>query len=198
MRVQIALFNHLLKQHPAVRADLAAHAGRRIALQVPPVRVAGVITDEGWLAACEGAPEAGVRVATGAALTALTGRQPDLADVVLEGDATLATTLARLLGRLRWDATEDLSRVVGDMAAARIAGFVRRSAGLQGEMAWRLAENWLEHLREEAPLLARNHEVAGFVHQVDTLRDDVERLEKRLRLLEAEALTQRSDRTDQG
>ena len=53
MGIQIAAFNHLLNQHPAVRAELAAHAGRRIAVALPPLQVAGVLTDEGWLAACE-------------------------------------------------------------------------------------------------------------------------------------------------
>lgn len=184
MRVQIALFNHLLNQHPAVRADLAAYAGRRMAVHLPPVSVAGVITEQGWLAACEGAPEATLRLKHGVALAALTRRDPVLSDIALEGDVELASQLGRLIGKLHWDAAEDLSRVVGDAAANRLESFVRGAIGFKGQVAWRLAENWLEHIREEAPLLARKSDVVLFVQKVDTLRDDVERLEKRLERLQ--------------
>lgn len=185
MRVQIAAFNHLLNQHPGVRADFARSAGRRVAVHLPPLSVAGVITEEGWLAMCEGEPEAVVRLKHGVALAALTGREPVLSDVLLEGDVELASQIGRLIGKLKWDATEDLSRVVGDVAAHRLEGWVRGVFGLKGQMAWRLAENWLEHVREEAPLLAKKDSVVQFVSEVDKLRDDVERFEKRLERLAA-------------
>jgi ubiquinone biosynthesis protein UbiJ len=185
MRIQIALFNHLLNQHPGVRAELAKYAGRRMAVHLPPVSVAGVITEEGWLAQCEGEPEATLRLKHGVALAALTKRDPEFSDIKLEGDIELATQLGRLIGKLHWDATEDLSRVVGDVAANRIESLVKGALGIKGQIGWRLAENWLEHIREEAPLLARTSDVVRFVQQVDVLRDDVERLEKRLARLEA-------------
>lgn len=184
MGLRIAAFNHLLNQHPEVRADLALHAGRRIAITLPPFDLAGVVTDEGWLAACEGEPEARLRLKHGVALAQLSGREPALSDIVLEGDTELATEVGRIVRRLQWDATEDLSRVVGDVAAHRVQGFVRGLFGIKGEIGGRLLENWIEHLREEVPLLARKPDVAAFVSAVDTLREDADRLDKRLALLE--------------
>jgi len=185
MRLQIAAFNHLLNQHPTVRAEFARQAGRRVAVHLPPLTVAGVITEEGWLAMCEGEPEATLRLKHGVALAALTGNDPALTDVLLEGDTELATHIGRQLGKLKWDAAEDLSRLVGDVAANRLEGMLRGVLGLKGQVAWRLAENWLEHLREEVPLLAKKDGVAAFVAEVDRLRDDVERFEKRLERLAA-------------
>lgn len=185
MRVQIAAFNHLLNQHPGVRADFAKYAGRRVAVHLPPLSVAGVITEQGWLAMCEGEPEAVLRLKHGVAIAALTGRDPVLSDVLLEGDVELASQVGRLLGKLKWDAAEDLSRVVGDVAANRLEGWVRGVFGLKGQVAWRLAESWLEHIREEAPLLAKKNGVGQYVSEVDKLRDDVERFEKRLERLAA-------------
>lgn len=185
MRIQIAVFNHLLKQQPELRAELAAHAGRRIGIALPPLSVRGVLTDEGWLAACAGEPEASIRLRHGAALAAATGRDPALGDVSLEGDAELAAVVGRLLAHLRWDAGEDLSRLLGDVAANRLQSVARASLGFKGEIAWRLMENWIEHLREEAPLLASRRAVRGFVDAVDGLRDDLARSEKRLARLEA-------------
>ena len=185
MRIQIAVFNHLLNQQPAVRAALAAHAGRRVGVVLAPLTVRGVLTDEGWLAACAGEPEATIRLNHAAALAAASGRDPALRDVVLEGDAELAAAVGRLLARLRWDAGEDLSRIMGDVAANRLQRVARASLGFKGEIAWRLLENWIEHLREEAPLLASRQAVGRFVGAVDSLRDDVARSEKRLQRLEA-------------
>lgn len=185
MHLPIALFNHLLAQQPEVRAGLAALAGRRVALEIAPLRVSGVLTEAGWLAESTGMPEATLRVAPLAALAAqLTGRAPGFDALALEGDRQLAQAFAHEAGRLRWLPVEDLSRLVGDAAAHRIEGAVRRVAGLKGEIVWRLADNWLDHVREEAPLLARARDIQHFTSAVDALRDDVERFEKRLRRLE--------------
>lgn len=185
MNLGNAAFNHILNQHPVLRARLARHAGRRLALKLPPLEAAGVVTDEGWLAACEGEPEARVVVRHAAALAALSGRPPAMSDVVLEGDAELAADFGRLVSELSWDAGEDLSRLLGDAAAHRVETLARGLLGFKGQVALRLLDNWVEHLRDEAPLLARRGDVARFVADVDALRDDAERAEKRLSRLEA-------------
>ncbi|MDF0604693.1 sterol-binding protein [Neisseriaceae bacterium TC5R-5] len=184
MALSLAAFNHLLKQHPAVRAELVGHAGRRLAIVLPPFKLAGVITDAGWLAACVGEPEATIQLKHHAALVAIRGGEPALSDITLSGDVELAAALGRLLTRLQWDAAEDLSRLIGDIPAQRVENLARGLLGIKGQIAWRLAENWLEHLREEAPLLAKQPGVQQFVQQVDVLRDDVSRFEKRLARLE--------------
>lgn len=184
MDVRVAAFNHILNQHPALRAELARHAGRRIAIVLPPLDVSGVIDTDGWLAACVGEPEATLRLRHGVALSKLRGQAPDLADIRLEGDAELAANVGRIIGQLYWDASEDLSRLIGDVAAERVQGAVRGLFGIKGEIGGRLLESWIAHLRDEAPLLARRWQVDAFVAEVDTLRDDVARLEKRLARLE--------------
>ncbi|GGY02103.1 ubiquinone biosynthesis accessory factor UbiJ [Paludibacterium paludis] len=184
MRIGLAVFNHLLKQTPEARAMLAAHAGRRVAWRVPPVLVSGVVTGEGWLAECDGEPEAVLALSHAAVLSALAGKDPALSDIAMEGDAELAGELARISGRLSWHWVEDLSRLAGDAAASRAERAVRRMAGARGEIVWRLAESWIEHLRDEAPLLARKSDVDASVTAIDELRDDCERFEKRLRRAE--------------
>ncbi|MBV8047139.1 MAG: sterol-binding protein [Paludibacterium sp.] len=186
MQPVLALFNHVLGQYPALRAELAELAGRRVALALPPIAVSGVITAEGWLAASAGEPEATVRVKPVAALTAQwAGRTPDFADLELSGDAELAQRFGHVAGQLRWLPVEDLSRVLGDAGAHRVEGWARGLAGFKGEVAARLMDSWIEHLRDEVPLLANKRDVEHFVAAVDTLRDDAERLEKRLARLEA-------------
>ncbi|MCW5582008.1 MAG: hypothetical protein KIS72_11765, partial [Luteimonas sp.] len=78
----------------------------------------------------------------------------------------------------------DLSRVVGDVAAHRIAESgrtLRRWAESGGD---NLARSFAEYWTEEQPLIAAGDDVARFTAEVDRLRDDVARLEKRIALLD--------------
>lgn len=181
----LAFFNHVLNQHPVVRAELAQFAGRRVALSLPPLTLSGVVTDDGCLAYSVGEPEATVRVKPVAALLAQAGRTPSFSDLDLLGDVALAQCFGRLVGRLRWFPVEDLSDWVGDIAAHRIEGWVRRAVGFKGAVAMRTLDSGIEYLRDEAPLMAHKRDVKQFVEAVDILRDDVARLEKRLARLEA-------------
>ena len=100
--------------------------------------------------------------------------------VAIEGSADLASTVDYLFRNLTWDFEEDLSRVFGDVVAHRLASGGRAFAAWQREAVLRLAENLAEYWTEEQPLLARPADVEDFCRNVDTLRDDVARLEKRI------------------
>jgi len=188
MQALIALFNHLLHQHPTVRAKLAGFSGRRIALQVAPLTIAGVITPEGWLAQCNGAPEATIGIRPLAAVSAQWSKRiPAFSDLTFEGDMALAESVGQLLSGLRWVPEEDLSRVFGDVLADRIDRGARALVGLKGQIAWRVIDRWLEYWREESPILPRKLDVEQYIQAVDKLRDDCERLDKRLSRLESQS-----------
>ena len=182
-RPQLALINHLIAQQPELAAEFARLAGRRVRLEGGPLAVTGVIDGQGLWARCAGEPEAVVRIGAGVLVSRVTGREVSSADISVSGDAELAGELARLAGKLRWDGAEDLSRLVGDMAAERLARSARLALGLKGEIAARLGMSLIEHWREEAPLLARRADVERFCHEVDELRDASARLQKRLERL---------------
>ena len=122
---------------------------------------------------------------TPAALPALARRDETvLREMTFTGDAELAAALQYLARHLEWDVEEDLSRVVGDVAAHRIAGGARDFVAWQKEAAVRLGQNFAEYLTEEAGVIAPQAAVSGFARAVDDLRDAVERLEKRIAHLE--------------
>jgi len=73
--------------------------------------------------------------------------------------------------------------VFGDIIAHRLASSSNALAAWQREAVLRLAENLAEYWTEEQPLLARPADVESFCCKVDTLRDDVARLEKRIQHL---------------
>jgi ubiquinone biosynthesis protein UbiJ len=79
---------------------------------------------------------------------------------------------------------EDLSRVVGDAAAHRAVSAARGAAAWGKDASERLAAGAAEYWTEEDPLIATRVKVDGFVAGVTELRDAVERLDKRIALLE--------------
>lgn len=173
--------NHLLAGQPWLRDRLLPHAGRSVRLDVFPARLHLRITADG-LAALDAAaadPDAVIRMSPLNAARLLAGDDSVRPTVDMSGDTALAGVVAGVLRQLRWDYEEDLSRVVGDIPARRFAAIIEDLARWRRSAAAALAGNAAEYLGEESGLLARRDDVARWSREVDALRDDVERLEKR-------------------
>lgn len=82
------------------------------------------------------------------------------------------------------DLEEALSRLVGDIAAHRLAGAARGIAALSADAAQRLAEGLIEYAIEENRLLVPRAELAAHAGALARLAADLERLERRLAPLE--------------
>ena len=102
------------------------------------------------------------------------------ADIQSEGDAELLKEIFFLSRNLNWDAAEDLSRVTGDIAAERIVQTAHSVHQQLRDAATNLSRTAAEYWTEERPLLAKPQHVSAFIQQVDTLRDDMARLEQRI------------------
>jgi ubiquinone biosynthesis protein UbiJ len=100
--------------------------------------------------------------------------------VQIEGDAEFANVISQVAQGVRWEAEEDLSRFIGDIAARRIVGGARMAIDAAFTAQRRLSENIAEYFLEEQPLLVRPRAVQDFSSDVAALRDDVERLSKRI------------------
>lgn len=181
----VAAVNHLLAGADWARRKLAPHAGKVAAFDVFPARLAVEISAEGTLTAARAdAPAAvSIRLTHLNLLELLAGGADSWRSAEVEGDAEFAAAISQVAAHLRWDAEEDLSRVVGDIAAHRLAGAGRAAAAWPRQAARSLAENVAEYLTEEAQLLVTPLQASEFVREVDALRDDAERLEKRIERL---------------
>jgi ubiquinone biosynthesis protein UbiJ len=105
--------------------------------------------------------------------------------VRIEGDAEIAQRFRELLEQARPDVEEELSRVIGDVAAHRVANFARGFLDLGRRATDSLATSAAEYLQEEGRDLPVRIEVDEFLKDVDRLRDDTERLEARIARVEA-------------
>lgn len=185
-----ATFNHLLQQQSFAQQRLQRHAGKTLQLNLPPLSFLLTIDAAGQVeVAAEGSPaDATLGVSPLSMLHVLAGSAMPSELVHTAGDATMAVDFGNVLQNLRWDAEEDLSKVFGDVLGHRIARFGAGLFAQQKQAALSLAANFTEYWTEERPLLAKRQHIAEFIKQVDHLRDDAERLEKRVA-----RLLQRSD-----
>lgn len=111
-------------------------------------------------------------------------RQLFAGNVRIDGDTALAQRFSEALAGLDIDWEEQLARLTGDIAAHEVGRGVRAAARQGERMREVTAANLSEYLTEEARLLPHRFEVDEFLADVDTLRDDVARLEARIALLE--------------
>jgi ubiquinone biosynthesis protein UbiJ len=181
-RAAAAAINHVLAPAEWAREALRGHAGRVARFVLPPVEVVLAVTPDGQAApAPDGAgADLGITLSPGDALRVLSGEATASALARIEGDAAFGATIRHLFHNLRWDFEEDLSKIMGDIAAHRAAGALRALAGLPGEVAARLGGAAAEYATEEARLVPPRAEVEAWMAEVDRLRDDVARLEARL------------------
>jgi len=179
---------HLLKGQPWLRDKLVPFTGRRARIEVFPVAVdLEVATDGALVRSGPGEADAVVALSPFTAIRLLSGDQSARGQVSVRGDAALASVLGAVLSELRWDVEEDLSRVVGDVAAHRIATSARSFAQWQRRSGRDLMHSGVEYMVEERKLLPPAAQVRDWARAVDTLRDDVERLTKRIDRLSRKA-----------
>jgi ubiquinone biosynthesis protein UbiJ len=184
--VIIGALNHLLASQSWARARLVPHAGDAIRLEFGPTVVELAIAGDGQFESADGrTPAVTIAVPLGALPRLLTRDAQARREVTVTGNVGLAADLEYLFANLRWDVEADLSRVVGDVAAHRLSRAGEAAARVPGEVAASFARSTRQFLTEEQPVVARAEEVSGFVAEVDHLRDDAERLAKRVALLEA-------------
>ena len=96
------------------------------------------------------------------------------------GSSGLADELRYLAKHLRPDIAEELSRIVGDVAAERIVGSARSLARWQADAAQRLVEAVADFAIEERRMLVRRPELAGLAARVEDLQQRLERLAERM------------------
>ncbi|UXY16375.1 sterol-binding protein [Chitiniphilus purpureus] len=177
------LINRLLANDAATAAELARHAGRVLRLSFPALSDTLVITAQGHFAETRSPAEATLEVPLAFFIAFVFDRHSAQRQLHLEGDAELAASVGRALGGLRWDLAEELSQLVGDVAANRLVWLAGRIGGIPGAIGARMAQHLVEYWRDEAALLANAAGVNRYCTEVDRLRDDVARLEKRIDLL---------------
>ncbi len=179
----LAVLNHLLASEDWARCKLVPFAGKTARLQLGSGIVFLVrISEEGLLEVADAntPPTVSIILPADSPVRALTDSASLLSAATISGSADLAETLGFLYRNLRWDIEEDLSQVVGDVVARRAVQLMGRLVRWQVASTRNFAVSVAEYLTEEAPAIARRQDIERFCAEVDALRDDLARCEKRL------------------
>lgn len=185
----IATINHLLAQEPWARQQLALHAGKLACIDTGAVALRLRVDSAGMLETAPADVPANVtiRVKLSDVPLILQNRERAFSYVKIEGDAEFANAISQLSKGLRWEAEHDLEKVLGPILATRLAAGARDAAAFVRTSQQKLAENVAEYFLDEQPMLIRPATLQEYSVGVTRVRDDVERLAKRLARLEKAA-----------
>jgi ubiquinone biosynthesis protein UbiJ len=180
----LGALNHLLGQAAWARGQLQPFAGRRARFDMPPWQLSFAVTAEGLFEKVgEGDVDVTVTLPAETPLLALQGIDHAMAGAHVTGNAEFATALSFVLKNLRWDAEEDLSRLVGDVAARRLVGMSSRLTLWQKEAARNLAENVAEYLGEESRLLVPARDLVELRRETEEFAGRLAKLDARIKSL---------------
>ena len=153
--------------------------GERRQLAAPPLpALRFTIGPEGLIDAGGGEPNLSLKIRPSVLAGFARGEEHALRAVDVSGNARLASEVMLLARHLRWDFEEDLARLLGDVAAHRVAGTLRELAGWHADAARRLAAALADYATDEQPLLLRRGELTALAADVASLRDALVRLHK--------------------
>lgn len=174
--------NHVIQGESWAQERLRQHAGATILIEAGAMAIRLSIDNQGLLANSDTSIPPDVTVSVPAAVLghALFEREKLFSSVKLGGSADVAETFAFVLRNLRWDAEADLAQILGDIPARRLNMFGHLLfSGFLSSMQ-KLAENVKEYAVEDSPLLVPARDITGFGSEVNRIRDDIARLEKRI------------------
>ncbi len=173
---------HLTNQNQWSKPYLTAFAGKVIQLNVAFVTTNLLILEDGSLAIAgeTATPDAIIHVPPSLALGLLAKDEAAKMQIKIDGDAHLASEIGKVLQHMRWDIEEDLSHIVGDIPANKMSNLSKKAFFEIKKQSVNLTEMLAEYWQEEKPMLAKKRHVEQFNTEVDALRSDVARLEKRL------------------
>lgn len=178
----LPLLNHLLSGEDWARLRLQPFGGQTARIEGGPIRLAITVDDAGLFRAATPEATAAVTISFGpeAPVKLLTEPGSLFASARLSGTANFAETLAFVFRNLRWDYEGDLAGVIGDIPARRLARLLAEGINWHRSSVQRLGANFGEYATEESLLLAPARDLLRFAEEVDRLRDDLARLEKRV------------------
>lgn len=187
-RAALHFVNHLLQGETWARTRLKAFAGQHARFEMGPLALSFAVSGDGLLhpvvAGGDDAPQVTVSLPQDAPLRFLSDRAAVFSAARISGSADFAEALGFVSRNLRWDAEADLARVVGDVPAHRLTTSGKALVNTKLEGGRRLAANLKEYLLEEQVSIAHRADVDRYCSEVDALRDDLARLEKRMAKLD--------------
>ncbi len=172
---------HITNQNNWSRPYLTPFSGKIVQFDFVLLKANLLILEDGSLSLAgeTAVADATVHIPPSLALRLLAKDEAAKMFIKIDGDTHLATEFGKVLQNMRWDIEEDLSHVMGDIAAFKIGELSKKAFAEMKQQSINAAEMLSEFWQEEKPILAKKSHLEQFNVDVDTLKSDVARLEKR-------------------
>lgn len=185
------VLNHLLDQQRSSKSKLQKESGKVLDLNILPVQLKLRVNDQGYFQASSSS--------NGVAAPADTKISMQWADLIgsvsnpnsmsrkaaIEGDMDFAQTVSTVINDLSWDPERDLARVVGDAQAVWVMNTLAALGTNARDVVQRFKSNLREYVVHEKSMTPTASEFDAFRGEVNQMRDELARLEKRLAKLGA-------------
>lgn len=188
------VLQHLMQQNSWTAPLLQPYAHKNLRLDFKVAQVMLTILNNGDLAIAADSASADATIHLPPSLAMRLLRQDPLAHslIKIEGDAPLGMEVGKILSAIRWDVEDDLSKIVGDIAAYQVVQLGQEKWQRWQSQAKNLGEMLVEYWQEERPIIAKKTHIEQFNRSVDQLREDADRLQQRVEKLLANAISPES------
>ncbi len=176
---------HITNQNNWSRPYLAPFAGKVVQFDFSLLRANLVILEDGSLSLAgeTTTADAVIHLPPSLAMRLMAQDESAKMQIKIDGDTHLATELSKILQQMRWDIEEDLSHLMGDIAANKLVAGSQKVAQETKKQTVNFAEMLGEYWQEEKLVIAKKWQVEKFVQEVDSLKSDMARFEKKLKKL---------------
>lgn len=183
------VLQHLMQQNSWTAPLLQPYANQTIRMDFKVAQVTLTILQNGELAVAADSATADAIIHLPPSLAMRLLRKDPLASslIKIDGDVALGIEIGKIFSAIRWDVEEDLSKVVGDVAAYQVVQLGQEKFKQLQANAKNLGEMLVEYWQEEQPLIAKKSGIDRFNQSVDQLREDTDRLQSRVDKLLAAA-----------
>ena len=177
MHIKNKIINHILAQNEWMKDELILYKNKIIQIEVEPFLLQFQVDSNGQLINLDnlGDVDTSISMTTKAFVNMLTTKQKK--NIKVDGDVDLANTFSKVILKTRWDIEEDLSLLVGDIAAVEISKFGKAFIRDSKKGVQNIAEGLVEYWQEEERILTSKDEVEKFNSEVDKLQEDFGRVE---------------------
>lgn len=190
--IAAAPINHVLHRESWAHKRLQRCAGKIVRIRVfPLIDLTFAIQADGQVSNVPNSTTADASISLSLGmLPLLLAKDEDIYNTLkISGDNAIAKELIEIGKHLRWDITQDLSKIIGDMPAHRIAQAGEALVQWHNKSINNLSQTLAEYWVEEQPVLAKSLHINNFIKEVNTLHEDTNALEKRLYNLTNRALS---------
>ncbi len=184
-KLMAGALNRAVGLDPQAKRPLRRLEGRSLGIEVlgPGIKFVLEVDDGEFVVSLDNQsePSAWVKATPGGflALAASQG-QAGAGTMEIVGDVETGRRFQELFENLNPDFEEPFTRVFGDVVGFQVARFVKGGLDWAKQRSKNFSDDVGVYLRDESRQLVNRYEMEEFLDEVDDLRDDVARLQKRV------------------